>query len=82
MLVEDATKAKQALEGAGIKVEGEADALVMDVVGNQDRPGALGEMARAVSNAGVNIRACYLATKSRGVLVTTDNAKAAEALGM
>jgi hypothetical protein len=82
VLVEDAAKAKQALEGAGIKVEGEADALVMDVVGNQDRPGALGEMARAVSNAGVNIRACYLATKSRGVLVTTDNAKAAEALGM
>jgi hypothetical protein len=82
VLVEDATKAKQALEGAGIKVEGEADALVMDVVGDQDRPGALGEMARAVSNAGVNIQACYLATKSRGVLVTTDNAKAAEALGM
>jgi hypothetical protein len=82
VLVEDATKAKQALEGAGIKFEGEADALVMDVVGNQDRPGALGEMARAVSNAGVNIQACYLATKSRGVLVTTDNAKAAEALGM
>lgn len=82
VLVEDAAKAKQALEGAGIKVEGEADALVMDVVGDQDRPGALGEMARAVSNAGVNIQACYLATKSRGVLVTTDNAKAAEALGM
>jgi hypothetical protein len=82
VLVEDAAKAKQALEGAGIKVEGETDALVMDVVGNQDRPGALGEMARAVSNAGVNIQACYLATKSRGVLVTTDNAKAAEALGM
>jgi hypothetical protein len=82
VLVEDAAKAKQALEGAGIKVEGEADALVMDVVGDQDRPGALGEMARAVSNAGVNIQACYLGTKSRGVLVTTDNAKAAKALGM
>jgi len=83
LLVEDATAARAALEGAGIKVEGEADPLVSEFpAGQVDRPGALGEMARAVANAGVNIKVVYLATKNRGVMVTSDNAKARQALGL
>jgi hypothetical protein len=82
VLVEDAAKARQALEGAGIKVEGEADPIIAEVTASADKPGELGKMARAIANAGVNVQAMYLATHDRGVLVTTDNAKARKALGM
>ncbi|HEX9121751.1 MAG TPA: ACT domain-containing protein [Actinomycetota bacterium] len=76
VLVEDAAAARAALEGAGIAVSGAADALVMPVEADVDRPGALGEMARKVADAGINFSAVYLATKNRAVAVTTDNAKA------
>jgi hypothetical protein len=83
LLVADAAAARAALEGAGVKVEGEADPMVTEFPSDQvDRPGAMGEMARAIANAGVNIQVTYLATKNRGVLVTSDNAKARQALGM
>lgn len=82
VLVADAAKARTALEGAGIKVEGESDALVADMTADADRPGALGEMARRIASAGVNIQVAYLATRSRGVIVTSDNEKARKALGL
>ncbi len=82
VLVQDAAKARQALEGAGIKVEGEADPIVSEVKSSADKPGELGRMARAIADAGVNVQAMYLATHDRGVLVTTDNAKARKALGV
>jgi hypothetical protein len=83
VLVEDAMAARAALESAGVKIEGEADPLVSEFPADQvDKPGAMGEMARAVANAGVNIQVVYLATKNRGVMVTSDNAKARQALGM
>jgi hypothetical protein len=82
VLVEDATAARKALEGAGIKVEGEADPMVAEISGRADTPGELGRMARAIANAGVNIQAMYMATHDRGVIVTTDNEKALKALGM
>ena len=47
----------------------------------EDRPGAVGVMARAMADAGVNVQVAYLATKNRAVLVTSDNAKARQALG-
>jgi hypothetical protein len=83
VLVEDAGAARSALEGAGLKVESEAEALVSPLPGDQlDTPGVLGQMARAVANAGVNMRAVYLATGNRAVAVTDDNDKAKAALGM
>lgn len=83
LLVEDAAAARMALDGAGIKVEGEADPIVSQVSAEEvDRPGATGAMARAMANAGVNIQVVYLATKNRVVAVTSDNAKARQALGM
>ena len=42
----------------------------------------MGQMARAVADAGVNMRAIYLATGNRAVAVTDDNDKARAALGM
>ena len=81
VLVEDAAGAREALDSAGLKVSDEADALVMDLPSEGiDRPGTMGQMARKLSDAGVNIQAIYLATKNRGVAVTSDNAKAQSAL--
>jgi hypothetical protein len=82
LLVADPAAARRALEEAGIKVEGEAEAIVIDWAADADRPGALGELARKVADAGVNIRAAYVATHDRGVFVTEDNEKARQALGV
>jgi hypothetical protein len=83
ILVQDAAKARSALEQAGIKVEGESEPIVSELPQNGvDRPGTLGEMARKVADAGVNVQVVYLATKNRAVIVTSDNAKAKTALGM
>jgi hypothetical protein len=83
ILVQDASKARSALEQAGIKVEGEGEPLVSELPQDRvERPGTLGEMARKVADAGVNVQVVYLATKNRAVIVTSDNAKAKAALGM
>jgi hypothetical protein len=82
VLVEDGSAARAALEAAGLAVEGEAEALVNPIPGDVSTPGTLGKMARAVADAGVNMRAVYLATNNRAVAVTDDNAKALTALGM
>jgi hypothetical protein len=83
VLVADAGAARSALEGAGIKVEGEDEALVLEPsAGFKDQPGELGRLARKIADAGVNIRVSYVAMGNRGVLVTDDNAKARQALGM
>jgi hypothetical protein len=76
VLVENAMLAQNALILADLKVEGEADAIVVDLTDDADRPGALGRVAGKVANAGVNISVAYLATRNRGVLVTSDNEKA------
>lgn len=75
--VMDAAKARQALDAAGLKVEGEADAILTEPVSGADQPGTLGAMARRIADAGINVRALYLATGSRGVVVTDDNERAA-----
>ena len=83
VLVEDGAAARAALEGAGLTVEGEDDAIVSEIAaGAADTPGVMGQMARAVAQAGVNMRAVYLATNNRAVAVTDDNDKARAALGM
>ena len=80
VLVENAMVAQNALILADIKVEGEADAVVVDLTEEADHPGALGRLAGKVASSGVNISIAYLATRDRGVLVTSDNEKAREAL--
>ena len=81
VLVEDAAAARMALESAGIKVEGESDVVIVDGSADQDTPGALGRTARAVSDAGVNLKFAYIATKSRMVLGADDPEKARQAVG-
>jgi hypothetical protein len=81
VLVENAMVAQNALILADLKIEGEADAVVIDLTdGEADRPGALGRAAAKVASAGINISIAYLATHDRAVLVTSDNEKAREAL--
>jgi hypothetical protein len=80
LLVQDPAGARSALEGAGLTVEGEREAVVLDV-SNEDRPGRLGELARAAADAGVNLAACYVATGSRLVFVADDAAALRSALG-
>lgn len=82
VLVEDASAARSALEGAGLMVEAEAEPLIGDVAADVNTPGTLGRMARAIADAGVNIKALYIGTNNRAVAVTDDNDKARAALGM
>jgi hypothetical protein len=56
VLVDDAAAAREALGSAGIEVDAESDVLVIDV---EDRPGTMGEVARKVAEAGVNIGLAY-----------------------
>ncbi|HEX9411680.1 MAG TPA: ACT domain-containing protein [Actinomycetota bacterium] len=81
LLVEDVGGARRALQGAGIKVEGETEVIVGEIPGDVDTPGTLGTMARKVADAGVNVTLVYLATKNRSVVATSDNVKAQQALG-
>ena len=81
LLVEDASSARTALTGAGVTVEGERDAVVVDV-SNEDRPGRLAELADAIGNAGVNLAACYVASGSRIVFSADDASGLRSALGM
>ncbi len=81
VLVENAMVAQNALILADIKIEGESDAVVIDLTDEEaGRPGTLGRVAGRVASAGINISAAYLATRDRAVLVTSDNEKAREAL--
>jgi len=79
VLVEDSSAARQALQKAGVQVAGEQDVLVMSM---EDKPGSLGAVARKLANAGVNITALYLATRTRVVIAASDMAKAKKAVGM
>jgi hypothetical protein len=81
ILVENAMVAQNALILADIKVEGESDAVVIDLTHDDaDKPGTLGRVAGKVATAGINVSIAYLATSDRAVFVTSDNEKAREAL--
>jgi hypothetical protein len=78
ILVEDAATARDALSGAGIEVTDERDVLVIDV---EDRPGTLGELARKLADAGVNVDLVYATFGgTRAVLGVDDPDKARSAL--
>jgi hypothetical protein len=82
LLVEDAGAARAAIEGAGIKVEGETEVIVGPPMPDTDvdTPGQFGKMARVLADEGINITLGYMATKNRVVLATSDNARAMEIL--
>lgn len=77
ILVEDATKARRALEVGRLVVEKETDVLVLPV---EDRPGVLGNISRRLANAGVSIQLAYMATSRSLVIGVNDLAKARAAV--
>jgi len=78
VLVDDAGTARNALEQAGFAVAAERVAIVLP--GVEDRPGYLGELARRLADAGINIEAGYLATNTRIVFSVNDVEAARQAL--
>ena len=80
ILVEDAAAARGALEEAGISVADEREAVVVDL---HDKPGAMGEIARDLAEAGVNIDVAYtIFTGVRLVILTEDVEAARQALDL
>jgi hypothetical protein len=69
LLVEDAGGARRAVEDAGYTSIEEREVVVVAL---EDRPGALGEAARKIAAAGVNIELAYLATDTRLVVGADD----------
>ena len=77
ILAEDSAAAKKALEAMGIKVSSDREVLVLDI---EDRPGALGKIARKFADNGVNIELAYLASKTRLVIGVDNIEKARSAV--
>ena len=77
ILVHDATAAFEALQRASVRIAAEQEVLVLDV---EDRPGALGEIARRLGDARVNLTLAYLATNTRLVLGADNLADAKAAI--
>jgi hypothetical protein len=77
LLVEDLEGAFTTLAAAGAHAVAEQEVLVVPV---DDRPGILGEMARKLGDAGVNITLAYVATGPRLVFASDDLAAAKAAL--
>jgi hypothetical protein len=78
VLVEDADRARQAVAETGFTVSEERDVVLVQL---EDRPGAWGDVARRIADAGVNIDLHYIATGTRIVVVPDDVGRAREAVG-
>jgi hypothetical protein len=77
ILVDNGKKARQVLEANHIDVAEEVEVLVIPV---EDRPAVLGNVARRLATAGVNLSLAYLATSTRLVIGADDLEKAREAV--
>jgi hypothetical protein len=79
VLVDDdaAARAVDELERAGMGVADQREVLVVDIV---DRPGSLGELARELAEANVNVDLAYTTFGGVKIVIATDdldNARAA-----
>lgn len=75
LLVDDPEKGLEVLREAGFEVKAMRDVLVVPA---DDRPGEVGEAARRVADAGINVEQAYTATQNRVVLVVDDVDRARE----
>jgi hypothetical protein len=73
---ERAETAERALESGAMGVAARREALVIDV---EDRPGTLGEAARALAEANVNIELAYTTFGCVRLVVVTDDLESARA---
>ena len=78
VLVPDAAarRASRVLEEAGMGVADSRPVLVVDI---EDRPGSLGELARELAEAGVNIELLYTTFGGVKVVIATDDLESARA---
>jgi hypothetical protein len=78
LLVGDAqaAAARRALEDAGMGVADEREVLVVDI---EDRPGTLGELARSLGEASVNIELAYTIFGGVKLVIVTDDLDSARA---
>jgi hypothetical protein len=74
ILVGDEEAAKGALEDAGIEVADEREAVIVDL---HDKPGAMGEIARDLAEAGVNIDVAYTIFAGVRLVILTEDVDAA-----
>jgi hypothetical protein len=77
LLVEDGEAARKVLADAGFRVGEPREVLVVEA---EDRPGALGALARRFANAGVNLELAYVSAGGRLVLGPDDLARGRSAL--
>jgi hypothetical protein len=76
ILVEDAGAARAALEQVGIDVGEEREVLVVEI---EDRPGTLGDVARKLAEAGVNVELVYPTFGGVRVVLGVDDPEKARA---
>jgi hypothetical protein len=78
VLVDDEAveRAVSALEEAGLGVVDRREVLVVDI---EDRPGSLGELARELAEANVNIELMYTTFGGVKVVIATDDLESARA---
>jgi hypothetical protein len=78
ILVDDdeAAAAREALESNGMGVADRREALVIDI---EDRPGTLGDTARTLADANVNIELAYTTFGNTRLVVVTDDLDSARA---
>lgn len=76
LLVDDesAERAVAALTDAGMGVAGQREVLVVDI---EDKPGSLGELARELADANVNIELLYTTFGGVKVVIATDDIESA-----
>jgi hypothetical protein len=79
LLVDDdaVARAVDGLRSAGLGVADEREVLVIDV---DDRPGSLGELARELSEANVNIDLAYTTFGGVRLVIATDDIESARAV--
>jgi hypothetical protein len=76
ILVEYGEATREALKEAAIEVSGDRDVLVVEV---EDRPGTLAEVARKLSEAGVNIEFAYTTFSGIRLVLGVDDLEKARA---
>jgi hypothetical protein len=74
---EQVERARRALEAAELEVADEREVLVIDV---NDRPGTLGELARTLGDANVNIELAYTTFGGVRLVIATDDMESARAV--
>lgn len=78
VLIDDdaVVRATEELQRAGMAVADQREVLVVDVV---DRPGSLGELARELSDANVNVDLAYTTFGGVKLVIATDDIESARA---